>query len=214
MNPTDPGPEATRAATVFDDATQHVARVYAEALLNAAEKSGKTDEVLGDLDGLIHEVFPRDPYLEAFLSSRAIGRDRKDKALRDAFTGRASDLFLNFLLVLNQHDRLDALRPIAAAVHDLYNERAGNMPVQVRSAVPLDDAERERLRQELRTTFGKEPILETAVDADLLGGLTVRVGDVLYDASVRSRLQRIRNQLIERSSYALQSGRDRFSSGA
>jgi F-type H+-transporting ATPase subunit delta len=207
MTPTDP----THIATVFDDATQHVARVYAEAFLDAAENTGQTAELIAELDGLIHDVLARDRFLEAFLSSRAVSRDRKARALRGALRGRASDLLLNFLLVLNQHDRLDALRPIAATVHKLYNERTGKMPVTVRSAVPLAEDQLEKLRQDLRAAFGKEPILSTTVDPDLLGGLTVQVGDVLYDASVRARLQRIRNQLIERSSYALQSGRDRFS---
>jgi F-type H+-transporting ATPase subunit delta len=208
MSPTEP----TRHETVFDDATQHVARVYSEALLNVAEKAGQTAELLAELDALIGEVFPRDRYLEEFLYSRAVGRDRKTKAFVDALKGRANDLLLNFLLVLNNHDRLDALRPIAQAAHDLYNQRTGKMPVTVRSAVPLADEQRERLRQDLRAAFGKEPILSTAVDPELLGGLTVQVGDVLYDGSVRSRVQRIRNQIIERSSYAIQSGRDRFSS--
>jgi F-type H+-transporting ATPase subunit delta len=209
MNAIDPA----RHETVFDDATQHVAHVYAEAFLNAAEKAGQTDELLAELDGMVRDVLPRDRYLGAFLSSRAIGRERKAKVLRDALHGRASDLLLRFLLVLNQHDRLDALRPIAAEVHELHNQRTGRVRVEVRSAVALPEDQQEKLRQELRAVFKKEPILSTAVDPDLLGGLTVQVGDVLYDASVRARLQRIRNQLIERSSYAIQSGRDRFRSG-
>ena len=210
MNPTDSGPDPTRPRTVFDDATQHVAHVYARALLNAAQKEGKTEEIVEDLDALVREVLPRDPYLEAFLTSRAVGRERKAQALRAAFHGRASDLFLNFLLVLNEHDRLEALRAIAAAVRELYEQQAGLVHVQVRSAVPLADDQRDRLRQELKARFGREPVLETRVDPDLLGGLTVQVGDVLYDASIRSRLERIRNHLIESSSHAIQSQRDRF----
>ncbi len=208
MSATDP----TRPETVFDDATQHVARVYGEALLNAAQKAGQTDEIVQDLDALVHEVFPRDRYLEMFLTSRAIGRERKAQVLRGAFQGRASALFLDFLLVLNDHDRLEALRAIAATVHDLYEERAGLMRVQVYSAVPLADDQRERLMEELRAKFGRTPVLNARVDPDLLGGLTVQVGDVLYDASVRTRLEQIRNHLLESSSHAIQSQRDRFSS--
>ena len=140
MNATDP----TQHATVFDDATQHVARVYAEALLNSAQKAGQTEEMVEDLNALVNEVLPRDPYLEAFLTSRAVGRERKAHALRAAFHGRASDLFLNFLLVLNDHDRLEALRAIAATVRDLFEERSGMVRVQVRSAVPLPDDQRDQ----------------------------------------------------------------------
>ena len=65
---------------------------------------------------------------------------------------------------------------------------------------------------QLRDLWQREPILESAVDPDLLGGLVVQVGDWLYDASVRTQLETLRNQLITRSSHEIQSGRDRFSS--
>jgi F-type H+-transporting ATPase subunit delta len=199
--------EAAHHATVFDDATQHVARVYAEAFLNAAETSGQAEEPLQDLDSLVDQVFPQDRYLEAFLTSKAVSRERKERALRAAFEGRSSALFLNFLLVLNDHDRLDALRAITTSVRSLHEERTGKIRVQVRSALPLADDQRLRLQQELRETFGRDPVLETRVDPDLLGGMTVQVGDVMYDASVRTRLENIRNQLLERSSHAIQSQR-------
>ena len=204
--------EPPKHETVFDDATQHVASVYAQAFLNAAQKSGQTEELIQDLDALVDQVFAADPVLELFFTSRAISRDRKAAALRGAFQGRASDLFLNFLLVLNAHDRLDALRSIAAAVRDLHEKQTGKVRVQVRSALPLADDQQEKLRQQLRASLGREPVLDVRVDPALLGGLTVQVGDTLYDGSIRSRLEQIRKQLIERSSYAIQSQRDRFGS--
>jgi F-type H+-transporting ATPase subunit delta len=205
-------PEQVRHETVFDDALRRVAGVYAEALLGAAAKRQQAEEVYEEFQALVGDLFRREPQLEAFLASRAVGRDRKAEVLRQAFEGRCSEVFANFLYVLNDHDRLDALRAVAAAYRDLYEVRTGRLRVQVRSAVPLPDDQQDRLRQELREAFHKEPILETRVDPDLLGGLVVRVGDWLYDASVRTRLETIRNQLIERSSYEIQSGRDRFSS--
>ena len=115
-------------------------------------------------------------------------------------------------MVLNDHDRLFLVRPIVAAYEELSNEHNRRMTVQVRSATPLQDYQRERLSQELRAAFNKEPILEATVDPDLLGGMTVQVGDWLYDASVRSKLETLSNQLIERSSHEIQTGRDRFCS--
>jgi F-type H+-transporting ATPase subunit delta len=202
--------EQPRHATVLDDTEQHVARVYAEALLGAAEKGGQAAEILEDLDALVREVFARDPKLEAFLASAAVGRERKREAIDKAFAGRASGILLNFLNVLNAHDRLNLLRGVAATYHDLYERRAGRMRVRVASAVPLADDQQERLRHELRAAFGREPVLEARTDPDLLGGLVVQVDDWVYDASVRTRLDNIRKQLIERSSYEIQSGRNRF----
>jgi len=77
---------------------------------------------------------------------------------------------------------------------------AGRMHVEVTAAVTLDEEQRERLRRQLRDKFHREPILSVRVDPDLLGGLVVKVDDWVYDSSVRGRLERIRNQLIEKGS--------------
>jgi F-type H+-transporting ATPase subunit delta len=195
-----------------DVGAQRVARVYAEALLNAAEKQGQADTAFEELEALVREVFQADPQFEAFLSSSAIGRDRKGQVLQSIFQGRGSEVFVNFLLVLNEHERLDLLRAVLAAAREIRDQRARRIRVRVRSAVPLPDDQRDRLLQDLRQSFQLEPLLETEVDPELLGGLVVRVGDWLYDASVRTQLENIRNQLIAESSHEIQSRRDSFSS--
>jgi F-type H+-transporting ATPase subunit delta len=204
--------EAVHHATVLDDTERQVAAVYATALLDAAQKQHEDAGVLEELQGLVGEVFRRDPGFELFLGSAAIGRDRKTEVLNRAFGGLASEIFLNFLLVLNEHDRLNLLRGVLASYQKEYDKRGGRLHVEVRSAIPLAEDQLENLRQQLRTTFSREPVLDTRIDPDLLGGLVVRVADWVFDSSVRSRLDRIRNQLIERSSHEIQSGRDRFSS--
>jgi F-type H+-transporting ATPase subunit delta len=200
------------SSTTVDVGGQRVAKVYAEALLNAAQKQGRAQETLEELESLIQDIFRTAGQFEAFLASGAIGRNRKAEVLQKAFANRGSEIFVNFLLVLSNHERLDLLRPIARAYKELYDRRAGRMRVEVRSAVPLPEDQRNRLQQELRETFHREPMLESKIDPDLLGGLVVRVGDWLYDASIRTQLETIRNQIIARSSHEIQSGRDRFSS--
>jgi F-type H+-transporting ATPase subunit delta len=195
-----------------DVSAQRVAQVYAQALLNAADANGKADAILDELDSLVTDLFRADPQVEAFLSSGAIGRDRKAEVIQKIFGGRAEELFTNFLLVLNRHERLDLLRALRTAYRELRDQLAHRVRVLVRSAVPLPDDQRDRLQQELRETFHLEPVLVTQVDPDLLGGLVVKVGDWLYDASVRAQLETIRNQLIARGSHEIQSRRDRFCS--
>jgi F-type H+-transporting ATPase subunit delta len=194
-----------------DVSALRIARVYAEAFLGAADKAGQADAVRDDLDSLIEDVFGADPRVELLLASPAVPRHHKAEVLRQAFSG-AGTLFLNFLLVLNDHGRLDLLGPIRAAYGELLDERAHRVRVQVYSAVPLGDEQRHRLEGELRDVFHFEPVLQERVDPSLLGGLTVRVGDWLYDASLRARLHGIRNKILARSSHEIQSGRDRFSS--
>lgn len=195
---------------VADVSAQRVARVYAEALWNAADKQGQADAVFEELDSLVRDVFAANPQFETLLSSAATGRKARAAILKTVFAGRASDLFYHFLLVLNDQERLDLLRAIRAAYRELNDQRSGRVRVQVQSAVPLPDEQKIRLQEKIRETFHQEPIVQVQVDAGLLGGLRVRVGDWLYDASVRSRLDVIRNQIIAGSSHEIQSQRDRF----
>jgi len=213
---THPSPTPANGAplhpTVLDVGTQRVAKVYAEAILRAADLRDQGDETLEALESLVNDVLSADPHLDAFWSSGAVGKQAKGDVIRSVFTGRASDLFVKALLVLNDHDRLGLLRPIAAAYRELRDQQAGRVRVEVRSAVPLPEEQRRRLVEQLRETFHKEPLLETQVDNNLLGGMVVRVGDWLYDHSVRTQLETIRDQIIARSNYEIQSRRDRFCS--
>ncbi len=194
-----------------DVSAQRLARVYAEAFLNAADKRGQGEDVLDELHSLITDVFQREPQLEVLLSSAAVGRKRREDIIQKVFAGKASEIFGNFLLVLNHHERLELLRPILVALRQLHDERARRIRVQVRSAVALPDDQKLRLEQELRQDFRLEPILEIKVEPELIGGLLVRVGDWQYDASVRTQLETIRNEILTGSSHEIQSRRDRFS---
>jgi F-type H+-transporting ATPase subunit delta len=195
-----------------DVGTQRVAKVYAEALLNAATGHDQAQSVLEELGALVGDVFKSNPQIEEFLAGGAVGRNRKAEVIDRTLKERASEIFVNFLHVLNDHERLDLLRPILAAYRELHDRQTGRIMVRVRSAVPLPDDQRQRLTNELRQGFQAEPVLETAIDPELLGGLVVQVGDWMYDASVRTQLDNLRTQLIERSSHEIQSRRDRFSS--
>jgi F-type H+-transporting ATPase subunit delta len=191
--------------------TQRVAKVYAESLYGAAAKQNQAQQVLEELQGVVGSVFKADPKIEVFLTSAIVGRDRKADLIKSVFSTRSSQTFSSFLSVLNDHDRLDLLRPVLTAYRELFDSRSGRIHVHVRSAQPLADDQRQRLILELKKAFERDPILESRVDPDLLGGLVVQVGDWLYDASVRSNLETLRSQIIERSSHEIQSGRDRFS---
>jgi F-type H+-transporting ATPase subunit delta len=190
----------------MDDEARHVAKVYAEALYNAAEPAQQIGPVLEDFDALLNGVFKQDPGLELVMASAAIGRDRKSEMIRTAFEGRASDVFSRFLQVLNEHDRLDMVRAVGDAFRAMHDRRTRKLSVHVTSAVPLNDHERDRLRQDVREVAHFEPILIETIDPEVLGGLVIRIQDWVYDASVRARLQTVRSQLIERSSHGIPSG--------
>ena len=193
--------------------SRRLARTYAQALLDAADQRGQTDDVEGELQALMG-VFKNDPRFEVLLGSPAIDRRRKETLIQQAFEGKVGELFYNFLRVLNRRGRLDLLRTIYLAYRELRDLRANRVRVRVRAAAPLSDDQQRQLADTLRQSLGKEPVLEVKVDPDLLGGMVVQVGDEVYDTSVRTRLETIRNQLLARSSYEIQHRRDRLSSDA
>jgi len=193
---------------------RRVARVYAEALLIVAEQRGQAEEIGRELQALVTDVFAKVPQVERALSSPVIKRSAKVPVLEQAFKGSASDLLFNFLMVLNAKDRLMLVRHVAAAYRKLLDERAKRVRVIVRSAVALTDEQAERLKETISQATGLNPVLMTRVEEDLLGGMIVQIGDNVFDSSVRTRIEAIRNQLLARSSYEIQTGRDRFSSHA
>jgi F-type H+-transporting ATPase subunit delta len=196
---------------VLSVAAQRIARTYAEALYRAADQQGQVDSVYEELDSLLKDLLPADRQGWLFFANPTISRHHKQEVIAKLFKDRASPLFYNFLQVLNGHERLNLLRGIRIEMRNMIDERDRILRVPVRTAVPLADDQRQRLEEGLRNYFNMNPILETAVDPELLGGLVVRIGDMVYDTSVRTKLDKIRNDILARSSHEIQSRRDRFS---
>lgn len=191
-------------------AAQRIAHVYAEALAASAAPSGKEGEVLAELETLVREVFVQQPMVQLFLSSGSINRGAKDDVIEKAFAARASEVFTNFLHVLNHHGRLDLLPDILTAMEQLRDQRLRRVRVQLRLATPVSEDFQRRVGEQVRAALNLEPVVETTVEPDLLGGMIVRVGDWVFDGSVRTTVQSLRNLLVESSNHEIQSGRDRF----
>jgi F-type H+-transporting ATPase subunit delta len=181
-------------------ARARLARVYAEALLALAQQEGKADEIAGELQTVAVDVVGKTPAVAQFLDNPAITAAVKMPALGDAFGG-ASDLFKKFLHVLTQNNRLGLLRDVHAAYQAIRDQQAGRVRVLVRTAAALSDAQTNDLKATLAGNLNKEPILNVRVEPELLGGLIVQIGDRVYDTSVRTRLDNLRNTLMASSSH-------------
>jgi F-type H+-transporting ATPase subunit delta len=198
------------APTVFDETADEIARVYGEALRGAAEKAGQVDEVLEELDAVHDLIVTKLPAFADLLGSNLQSVSDKDRLLSEAFDGRTTSTTAQFLRVLNRHGRIALLGPILRAAHASWDRRQNRHPVLVRSAVPLSEPEVEALRRRLEASLGGTPVLRMEVDPALIGGLVVRVGDDLYDNSVRNRLEQLRQRLIEGKTHEIQGRRDHF----
>ena len=190
---------------------QGIARAYAEALYDAAEKAGTVDEVRDEFLVLL-DAFNQRPEFELFLSGAALGRDARAAALENVFKGKASPTFYAFLQVLNGHERLELIRPVARALRDLADEKAKRIRVYVTSATPMDPDQLAGIESLLAEKMNLKPVMVASVDPSLLGGMKVRVGDFQYDGSVKTRIDNLRNQILEKSSHEIQSRRDRLCS--
>lgn len=188
-----------------------IPRSYAEALLAVAEQRNEVAEVGKDYHAFVYELFPALPGLEAYLDSPAINRIKKDELIKGLLEGKASKTFIDFLHVLNRKDRLSMLRFIGIAVRTLWEQRGNHIRVLVESAVPLSPEQMETIGKTVATAIGKLPIMLAKVKPELIGGLVIHAGDKVFDTSVRTKLQSLRNQLLARGTNEIQSRRDRFS---
>ena len=202
---------ATPKAEPIDVRAEQLAGVYARALLAAGEKSGVTDEIVEQYDLLVNDLFAKTASLEAVLAATG-AKDAARIALIDrVFAGKFSKLFVNFLKVLATRGRLDMVRAIHRAFHKELDLLRGRLRVRVSTASPIGNDVADQLLKSLHPLLdGGSPRIERVVDPTLIGGVVVRIGDVVYDGSVARQLGQMREQMINRSIHEIQSRRDRF----
>ena len=175
---------------------QEVVRRYATTLLSAASESQiGEEEMRRDLEGLA-ATLRASPDLVAFVHNRLIEPGVRRSGLEAVFAGKVQPLTLNFLRLLAARRRAALLPEIAQACLDLLDSRSGVATAQVTSAVELSHQQSESLRSRLAAYTGRQIRLEAKVDGSIRGGLVARVGDLVFDGSVGTQLERLRLQLM------------------
>jgi ATP synthase F1 delta subunit len=172
---------------------EEIARVYAEALFESAQdrdKLGDIREQLAEFADAVSEN--RD--LQAFLFSPYFSSDEKTKGL-DTAVGGADDEFVNFLGLLVEKHRMPAIFRIRDKFEELYAEATKRLEVNVTSAMPLDDKIVKQVGDEIEKQTGRDVELSATVDEEVLGGLVLRVGNVVLDASLRNKLEKMRREI-------------------
>ncbi len=173
-----------------------VARRYARALVELCDERSEQGPARAAVERLA-AVFEAVPESVDHLANPTVrGADRR--ALLDELLKHAGvdGTVANFCRLLLDKGRFRAFAEISAAFVALLDERVGRIQAHVDSAVPLNDEVKQRLRAVLGKALGREVDLSTSVDADLIGGLRVRVGNTIYDTSVRNHLERLRARLL------------------
>lgn len=189
----------------FDDKVVALARIYADALLRVADGAGLADEVREEMDTLGTLQTER-PAFHDFLVNRGIEEDERRDSLESMFRGRLSDVTVNFLQVLNRKERSALLPAVVAAYRDAHDRLRRRVEVRVTSARPLSDDQRGRLAAAIRRRTGMDARFDETVDASLLGGMVVQIGDAKTDGSAATRLHNLSEALLARASREIHSG--------
>ncbi len=186
----------------FDEQQVAVARVYARALLDLARKHHEERAVLEEFEAMI-EQFERQPAFERILGDPGVDEAERAGILERVLRHRANDLVVNTLQVMNRKGRSALLRPLIQAYREELAELEGEVEATVVTAVPLSEAHRKRLNASLARYTGKKIVLDESVDAGLVGGMILRLGDRKIDSSVARELWRVGARLEERASEEL-----------
>jgi F-type H+-transporting ATPase subunit delta len=173
-----------------------VAKRYAKALVDVAASGNELEIVrqeLSDVAALLREHRE----LQRFLVNPSILRRDKVRILEEVIARLSlRPLTKSFLRILQQAGRLQALESVLRAYETMVDERLGRVKAVVTTAAPLEGEAHERLRQRLAEMTAKTVYLEVQLDTGLLGGLVTQIGSQVYDGSLRTRLARLRQELV------------------
>jgi F-type H+-transporting ATPase subunit delta len=172
-----------------------VAKRYAKALFQLALEQGLVAETEDQLR-LVVAVVESDAQIRAFLAAPNITLDTKIQTLNNAFSGKASPIVLNTISLLLERGREDRLTSVLDAYLQVAGESLGRADAYVTSAKALSDSEQQKLAEKFGAILGKTVRVTNTVDKDLLGGVTVRIGDTLYDGSLRTKLDGLEKSLL------------------
>ena len=175
---------------------EEIARVYAEALFEAAQDQDKLDAIHEQLDQFADAVAAnRD--LQVFLFSPYFSSTEKREGISRAVSGAEPEL-LNFLELLAEKHRMPAIFRIRDRFDGLWAEASKRLEVTLTSAIELDPTLVESVGAQIERQTKRTVDLRTEVDEGILGGLRLRVGNMVLDASLRSKLERLRKEVARR----------------
>ncbi len=169
----------------------HAAR-YAQAVFEIALEHQELDRWQADLEKLA--VLMKDAEVRAFLENPRLSPEEKGKLLSKALSG-INPRAVNLMLLLVARGKADIIDEIADEYRRRLNRHRGIEEAEVRTAVPIDEDEKEKVARYLESMMGKKIIIKTIVDTDVIGGVVVRAGGKLLDASTRSRLLKLKREL-------------------
>lgn len=178
-----------------------IAKNYAEALLDLATRDGDL-RAWGDMIDQVTAAMQSDRRFRVFLESPRVSAQKKNEVLQSALGSQLPRNFVRFLRALVNHRRQMLIPEIAAEYHDLVDRVEGRVHAAVTVAREADTADTQLVVNQLSRALGQEVVPHFQVNPAILGGVVVRVGDVVLDGSVRRRLAMLRSRMLSRRTLA------------
>lgn len=198
---------APKHETVMDVTAEQIARTYAQALLGAA---GGEESAVTDLEAVQNEVLAKHPKFAESMRSAFVDHPARVAMIDRVLGGRVSPVVLTTLKVMSAHNRLNLVGEVARQARKVYQTMNNRAPVVVRVAHAVDDALVAEIEKSIRAKTGLEPIVTLEIDPELIGGLEVRVGDTVYDGSVRTAFAKAHKEIVRQTVTAIESQPERF----
>jgi F-type H+-transporting ATPase subunit delta len=174
---------------------EEIAQVYSRSLFEVAKEHGKLDRIRDELAAFA-DALAENRELSVFFFSPYFSTPEKEDGLRRTVVD-ADPTLVNFLQVLIENHRLPLIHRIRRQFEVLWDHENRRLPVEVTSAVELERSVIEALEARILEQTGQNVELESIVDPDILGGIVLRVGNSILDASVRHRLDRLRKEVAK-----------------
>jgi F-type H+-transporting ATPase subunit delta len=174
---------------------EEIARVYADALFSVAKEKDTLDEIRDQL-GEFADTLAENGDLQVFFFSPYFSSAEKRDGIARSISGAEAEL-VNFLELLAEKHRMPAIFRIRQRFDELWAKEKGQIEVRLTSAVELDPEIVERVGSEIERQTDKKIELSSDVDESIIGGLVLQVGNMVLDASVRSRLERLRKEVAQ-----------------
>ena len=171
-----------------------VSERYALSLYEVAADEKKEKAYLDELTAVC-EAFGREPDFLKMLMTPSIALEDKQNVLRKAFEGRIETFLLNFLMLITEKGRVGLIHEMYQAYKEHYYFENGIVEVRAITAKPMSEALTEKLKAKMSAVTGKQVVLETSVDENILGGIVVKLGNEQFDTSLRTRLNDIASRL-------------------
>ena len=178
-----------------------VSRRYATALYEEADASGVLKAIDDDVL-MLRDSIESNRELSRFFESPVIPKEKKDAIIRELLGDKVEDLVMRFLRLLVRKDRETLTKAILDQYQSLRDEHRGIVDATVTVAHPLADADRKALVEALEEKTGKDIRLHVEEEPDLIGGLVIRIGDRVFDGSVRNQLNALRDRLHKATLWA------------